>query len=274
VSGAARAGNIRTIGLIGLGKMGAAMARHLVGKGFAVRGHDVDPEAAQRCAADGVALAASPAEAAQGCELVIVVTAFEHQVEEAIFGPSGVAAGATRGTIVGVAATISPQGMCGIAGRLESRGLVALDIPLCRGEPAAEAGQLLIVGGGDKAAFDRCRGAFSAFADAIFHLGPAGAGQTGKMVNNLILWACISANYEGLKLGEALGVDRGAMREMLLASSAENWPLRSGAGERPMPWAEKDMMIVLAEADSARLSLPLSGALKEVIKGIKVERGE
>ena len=132
----------------------------------------------------------------------------------------------------------------------------------------------MIVGGGDKAAFERCRPVFSAFADSVFHLGPAGTGQTGKMVNNLILWACISANYEGLKLGETLGVDRAAMREMLLASSAENWALRSGAGERPMPWAEKDMMIVLAEADTARLSLPLCGSIKEVIKGIKIERGE
>ena len=108
----------------------------------------------------------------------------------------------------------------------------------------------------------------------MFHLGEAGAGQTGKMVNNLILWACISANYEGLKLGEKLGVDRAAMREMLLSSSGENWPLRTGAGDRPMPWAEKDMMIVLDEADAARVSLPLCGTIKEVIKGIKVERGE
>ena len=64
------------------------------------------------------------------------------------------------------------------------------------------------------------------------------------------------------------------MRAMLLESSGENWALRSGAGDRPMPWAEKDMMIVLDEADTARLSLPLCGVIKEVIKGIKVERGE
>jgi 3-hydroxyisobutyrate dehydrogenase-like beta-hydroxyacid dehydrogenase len=94
------------------------------------------------------------------------------------------------------------------------------------------------------------------------------------MVNNLILWACISANDEGLRLGERLGVDRRAMREMLLQSSGANWALESGAGDRPMPWAEKDMMIVLAEADAARMSLPLCGVIKEVIKGIKVARGE
>ena len=73
-----------------------------------------------------------------------------------------------------------------------------LDIPLARGEAAAVAGKLLIYGAGDEAAFEACRPAFGAFASDIFHLGAAGAGQVGKMVNNLILWACIVANDEGL----------------------------------------------------------------------------
>ena len=88
-----------------------------------------------------------------------------------------------------------------IAARLPPSPKVALlDIPLCRGEGPAQEGKLLIMGGGDRAAFDACRPAFSAFATSIHHLGPAGAGQVGKMVNNLILWACISANDEGFKL--------------------------------------------------------------------------
>ena len=266
--------DIKTVGVIGLGKMGHPIARHLARNGFAVLGHDIDPATAQRLAQYGVTAAPSPAALAAVSDLVIVVTAFETEVEDVLFAANGVAAGAKAGTIVGIAATISPRGMRRFGERLSERGLVALDIPLCRGEPAAEAGQLLIVGGGDVAAFERCRPALATFADAIFHLGPAGAGQTGKMVNNLILWACISANYEGLKLGESLGVERAAMRAMLLESSGENWALRSGAGDRPMPWAEKDMMIVLDEADAARLALPLCGVIKEVIKGIKVERGE
>ena len=266
--------DIKTVGVIGLGKMGNPMARHLARNGFAVLGHDIDPAACQRLAQHGVTAAPSPAALASASDLVIVVTAFENEAEAVLFGADGVVSSAKPGTIVGIAATISPQGMRRFGASLAERQLIALDIPLCRGEPAAEAGQLLIVGGGDKAAFDRCRPAFASFANSIFHLGPVGAGQVGKMVNNLILWACISANYEGLKLGGHLGVDRAAMRAMLLDSSGENWALRSGAGERPMPWAEKDMMIVLEEADAARLSLPLCGTIKEVIKGIKIERGE
>src|SRR4029077_16083846 len=136
------------------------------------------------------------------------------------------------------------------------------------GEGAANAGKLLIMGGGDKVAFDACRGAFAAFADTVHHLGPVGAGQVGKLVNNLILWACISANEEGLTLGKALGVDADMLRAALVDSSANNWALASRIEEQPMPWAEKDMSIVLKEADAARLSLPLCGVVKEVVKTV------
>jgi 3-hydroxyisobutyrate dehydrogenase-like beta-hydroxyacid dehydrogenase len=160
-----------------------------------------------------------------------------------------------------------------ISARLPASPKVALlDIPLCRGEGPAQEGKLLIMGGGDRAAFDACRPAFSAFANSIHHLGPAGAGQVGKMVNNLILWACISANEEGFKLAEKLGVERETLRAALLDSSAGNWSLATRPEERPMPWAEKDMTIVLKEADAARLSLPLCGTVKEVIKTVKYER--
>lgn len=265
---------IKTVGMVGLGKMGNPMARLLASKGFVTVGYDPSQAACKASAAHGVTIAQSPLELAGRCDLAIVVAAFEHQVEDALFGKNGIVEGANKGLIVGIASTISPKGMRDMGQRLAEKGIIPLDIPLCRGEPFAEAGTLLIIGGGDKAAFERCKPAFQAFATSIYHLGDVGAGQVGKMVNNLILWACISANYEGFKIGEKLGVDREAMRAMLLDSSAQNWAMGSGAGDRPMPWAEKDMMIVLEEADAARISLPLCGSIKEVIKGIKVERGE
>ncbi len=87
------------------------------------------------------------------------------------------------------------------------------------------------------------------------------------MVNNLILWSCVSANHEGFKLGDQYGVDGVIMREMLLDSSASNWALETQAQRYGMPSAERDMMIALAEADRLRVSLPLTGTAKEVIKG-------
>jgi 3-hydroxyisobutyrate dehydrogenase-like beta-hydroxyacid dehydrogenase len=264
--------DIRNIGIIGLGKMGLPMARLLRERGFTVAGYDVALPALKAAAAMGVQAVNSPKAVAAASDLVIVVVGFDSEVGTAIFGDNGVLAGATDGSVIAIASTIAPATMRKLERRAASRPAVKLlDIPLCRGEQAAERGKLLIMGGGDKDAFDACRPAFAAFADSVFHLGPLGSGQVGKMVNNLILWACISANDEGLKLGNKLGVERDALREALVASSASNWALASRIEEQPMPWAEKDMTIVLKEADRLRMSVPLCGVVKEVVKTVKFE---
>ncbi|HSR54684.1 MAG TPA: NAD(P)-dependent oxidoreductase [Alphaproteobacteria bacterium] len=265
---------IKDVGVVGLGKMGRPIARHLAAKGFGVTGFDVDPAAREAVAGDGVNPAQNLKDLARGADLSIIVVGFEAEVEAVLGGAEGLIANAKDGAIIAIASTVAPGFMAGLPDLAEGRDLALLDIPLCRGEKPAQEGKLLIMGGGDKAAFDLCRPAFSCFADAIFHLGPLGAGQVGKLVNNMILWTCISGNMEGLKLGEALGVSKGPLREALLASSAGNWALEVEAYNNPMPWAEKDMSIVLSEADGAGLSLPLSGVVKEVIKGIKLERGQ
>lgn len=264
---------IETVGVIGLGAIGLPMAGHLHRHGLATYGFDV-AEAPLRAAREaGIATAESPKALASQCDLVIALPAFEAQVEAVLFGADGVAAGARPGTVVAVGATVSPHAMARFGRRLVEHGLLPLDIPICRGVEAAKEGKLLITGGGDPDTFERCRPVFAAFADAIHHLGGVGAGQVGKMVNNLILWACISANEEGFALGARLGVDREALRAMLLQSSAGNWAMATRAEERGATWAEKDMMIVLDEADRARLSMPMSAVVKEVIKAVKIARG-
>jgi 3-hydroxyisobutyrate dehydrogenase-like beta-hydroxyacid dehydrogenase len=127
--------------------------------------------------------------------------------------------------------------------------------------------------GGDARAFEACRPALASFASTIFHLGDLGAGQVGKMVNNMILWSCISANFEGFKLAQAMGVDLERLRTALIESSASNWAMQTRIDTFPMPWAEKDMRIVLSEADHLRLSVPLCGVVTEVVKTVKRERG-
>ena len=268
------AAKIESVGVIGLGKMGGQLARHLAEAGFETRGYDVRAEAMEAAGADGAAPAGSPAELAAVSDLVIVGVGFDSEVEAALFGDGGVMESPKPGSVVAVASTVAPATMLKIAERIGDGGVAVLDIPMARGEQAAIDGNLLIFGGGDREVFDRCRPAFSTFSDSIHHLGPVGAGQVGKLVNNLILWACISANEEGFALAEKLGVEAGPLRDALLRSSAANWALDTQAVERPMPWAEKDMTIVLKEADAARLSLPLCGTIKEVIKGVKIARGQ
>lgn len=264
---------IKTVGILGLGKMGCPMARHIISKGFEVMGYDPSADACRTSAVHGARIAGSAREVAQASELVIIVVGFDSEVEGVLFGKDGVLAGAKPGLVVAVGSTVAPRYATRLAQRLAARGLVLLDIALTRGEAAAVAGKLLILGAGDEAVFEACRPVFSSFASDIFHLGAAGAGQVGKMVNNLILWACTAANDEGLRIGEALGVDAEKMRKALRHSSAQNWAMDERAELSGMPWAEKDMSIVLAEADHARLCLPLCGTIKEVIKGLKIRMG-
>jgi 3-hydroxyisobutyrate dehydrogenase-like beta-hydroxyacid dehydrogenase len=264
---------VKRVGVVGLGKMGNPMARHLRAKGFETRGYDVSAEARAAAEARGIATVASLRDLAAASDFVIVVVGFDSEAEAVLLGDDGIAAGAHQDLAVGIASTIAPSTMRRLGSRLAGSGLALLDMPLTRGEWAAEAAQLLVMVGGDEDLFARCRPAIACFADAIYHLGALGAGQVGKMVNNLILWACISANHEGLMLGDKLGVDQERLRAALLDSSAGNWALKTRPEESPMPWAEKDMRIVLAEADHLRVSVPLCGVVKEVVKTVKFARG-
>ncbi|HLI19855.1 MAG TPA: NAD(P)-dependent oxidoreductase [Stellaceae bacterium] len=263
----------RRIGILGLGAMGRPMARHLIAKGFVVAGCDPNAAACDRAAALGVAIAPSPRALTERSDAVLVVVGFDVQVERAMFGAAGIREAARPGLIIAMGSTIAPSYARDLARRLEGSGIVLIDMALTRGEPFAEAGTMLVLGGGDEAAFAACEPVMRCFASDIFHLGLFGAGQIGKMVNNLILWACMSANDEGLRLGAALGVDAGKLREALTHSSAENFSLTARADERPTPWAEKDMRIVLAEAAATGLDLPLSRLVKERIADFKRRKG-
>ena len=266
---------MKRVGIIGIGRMGRPMARHLLARGFEVFAYDVDRSRVAAAEQLGAAGCADPREVAAQSELVIVVVGFDSELIEVLVAENGILAGARQGAVIAVASTVYPETMKRVEqlGSEIGKGLAVVDIPICRGESAAEEGTLLLLGGGDAAAFEACRPAFESFASDVDYLGGLGSGQVGKMINNLLLWACVSANHEALKLGEALGVDSEVLRKSLVKSSGNNWALETWLQPRPMPWAEKDMTIVMHEADLCRLSLPLSGVVKEVIKGIKIEKG-
>jgi 3-hydroxyisobutyrate dehydrogenase-like beta-hydroxyacid dehydrogenase len=171
-----------------------------------------------------------------------------------------------------IASTVAPSFMDKLARRAAEHGLAVMDTPVARGEAAAEAGRLLVFAGGPEDVLERCRPILDCFAERICHLGKLGAGQVAKAVNNMLLWTCVCANVEGLDLAEALGVDREALRAALNHSSGANWALETRADERPALWAEKDMTIVIEEADRARVALPVCGAVKDAIKAFKIAR--
>ncbi len=266
---------IKQVGVIGLGKMGLPMAGHMLRKGYAVSAYDISEARMTEAAALGVKICKSPGEVAANSHLMIIVVGFDSEVMQTLRAADGIYAGARSGSIIAVSSTCYAETMHTIAEEAGALGknLKIIDIPTCRSERAAVDGTLLVLGGGDAAVFKECEPVFASFATDIELLGGLGAGQVGKMINNLLLWSCISANYEGLKLGAAMGLDEEVLRQALLKSSGRNWALETWNMPRAMPWAEKDMTIVAHEADRFKLSMPMSGVVKEVIKGIKKEWG-
>ena len=246
---------------------------------FDVAGYYVRADLAAVASEAGFTPVATPGALATSCDLIIVMVAFDSQVEAVSFGPDGIlsetAAEPDNQLVIAIASTVPASFVRSLPARAAALGKPVrfIDIPVTGAEKAADEGTLLVLGGGDKAIFDRCRPALDGVTREVLHLGGLGAGQVAKMVNNQILWACVSANYEGMELAKTMGVDPEILRQALLKSSAQNWALQTRADERPLPWAEKDMMVVLQEADKARISLPLAGTVKEVIKGFKIERG-
>src|SRR3954470_23928030 len=134
---------IRTVGLLGLGKMGAPMAKHIAAKGYAVVGYDPAAAASAQAAAHGASIARSPREVAEASDVVIIVVGFDSEVEQALFSRDGIVAGARRGLIVALGSTVAPRYAKRLAGRLGEKGIVLLDVPLARGEAAAVKGELL-----------------------------------------------------------------------------------------------------------------------------------
>ena len=259
---------IRRVGVVGLGRMGLAIGQRLAGAGIATGGYDRAEAARQRAADAGLAVAADPAALTAESDLVIVAVGFESEVASVL---DSLAKTAPAELIVAVVATVRPGFMRSLAGRGGKATL--LDAPLARGEAAAKRGDLLMFVGGASAALDRARPAFATFASEIHHLGPLGAGQAAKACNNFLLWTNVVATTEAYDLAEAQGVDRDALRAALANASGANWAMATRAEERPALWAEKDMEAVLAEADTARLPLPLAAGVKEAMKAFKRARG-
>ena len=257
------------VAVIGLGKMGLPMARNLARAGFDVVGYDVVAEARDRARAEGLRAAESVADATRGARLVLLVVGFDAEVLETTTGPGGVLTAAMPGAVVAVCSTVEPETVRKVEHAARPHGVHVLDTPVARGEPAAEDGSLLVLCGGDAALLDAVSAPLHAIGSDIYRLGPVGAGQVGKMLNNYLLWSCVVANHEVMRLGSRLGLSLEPLREALLMSSGANWALDTWTRSRPMPWAEEDMRVLREYAEGVGLELPLAEAVEREITDIK-----
>jgi 3-hydroxyisobutyrate dehydrogenase-like beta-hydroxyacid dehydrogenase len=262
--------SVKHTGVIGLGAMGYQMARHMVNKGFAVAGYDVLPEAMQRANAAGVAMVAGPAEVGARAEVVIVMVATDEQVEHVIVH-SGLLDKLAEASVICVSSSTSPETARELEAICNKKGVGLLDTPVVLGQPAADAGTLTVFCGGDKRAFDRAKPVLSAFGANVMHVGASGMGQLTKTANNMLLWACMSANYEVLSLAKRLGADVPKLVAALRHSSGNNWSLEKW-GESTGKWAEKDMDVALELAQNAKMAVPLSALVDQLMKGMNQEK--
>lgn len=253
------------VGIVGVGRMGQAIVRHLKRNGYEVSGCDIDPKCCEAARAAGATIVADPAAVGRAAKVVIVAVGYDHEAASVMLDANGLLASMGPGSVIAMSATCTPEHVKMLAARAAEKGVDVLDAPICRGAQAAIDGTMLSLMGGRQAVFERCEPVFRTFCSDIRLLGDIGAGQFGKALNNFLLWVNGVALIEAGRLSEANGMDLVKLREALLLSSGASDALKNWDNVSFL-WALKDMQIVSRMADSAGLSMPIAGAIKELVK--------
>jgi L-threonate 2-dehydrogenase len=263
------------IGFIGLGAMGFGMAASLCRAGFAVTGYDLREEALERLLKRGGARATTPAEAAQGAQLLFVMVVNDAQVEAALFGDDGAAAALAPSATVVLSSTVPAGFVRDLAARLAERGLRLLDAPMSGGAVAAEKGELTIMASGPPEAFAAADPALEACARTVYRLGEApGIGSSVKAVNQLLAGVHVVAAAEGMAFGTALGADPRVLYEVIRNAAGGSWMFNNRVPHMldddytPRSACDiwvKDLGMVLGIASNLRMPLPLAAAAYQVV---------
>jgi len=253
------------VGIVGVGRMGLAMLKHLVRHGHHVTACDLDPKQLDKAREAGAATVTTPAEVARAASFVIIGVGYDDEVNEVVLGANGLLADLAPGSIIAVSSTAKPDTVRALDQRTRTQGVDVLDAPICRGRFAADDGTLLAMVGGKPDVVERGRAVYRCFCSDYVHLGDVGHGQVGKAMNNLLLWINAVGLIEAGRLAESTGIDLGKLREALLMSSGASDALKEW-DMITFTWALKDMQIVADMTDRAGLSLPITGAIKELVK--------
>ena len=260
---------MQRLGFIGLGAMGAPMAKCLASAGFDLSVFDVRPENTEPLVEQGASAAKSPREAAQGAEALFLMVVNAEQAEEALFGEEGAAEALETGASVVIMSTVGPEPVRALDARLSERGSRLLDAPVSGGVARAGRGDLLIMTGGPEDLFEELRPALEAMGSTVAHCGEsAGDGQSVKLVNQLLCGVHIAVAGEALAYAEALGLDPRAVFETIRHGAANSFMLED-RGERmlereftpvksAMDIFVKDMGLVREAAKQHDFPTPLS----------------
>jgi 3-hydroxyisobutyrate dehydrogenase len=272
------------VGFIGLGSQGGPMAQAIIDRGFTTTLWARRPDTVLPFEGSAT-VASSPAALAAEVDLVGICVFTDADVEQVTLGKDGLIEGLRPGTIVAIHSTVYPSTCTRIASALADTGADVIDAPVSGGGPAAAAHQLLVMVGGEPSTFERAQPVLAAFGDPIVHLGPLGAGQKTKLVNNLLLTGTLSLAHQAVELGATLGVDPDGLVTSLQHGSSRSFALdlygnmRHGFGDPTSPVAgvvallAKDVQLaqnLMAEngAEGALLTAAALDVLRHMSGGI------
>ena len=265
------------VGFVGLGTMGAAMAANLARAGFPLVVWNRTPGRAAALTELGVTEVATPAALAADVDIVVMCIPDTPDVEAVLFGPDGIAAGAPAGTLVIDCSTISPSATRAFAERLRQQDVALVDAPVSGGSEGAQKATLTIMVGGDEADVERARPILSEMGRTVTHMGPVGAGQATKAVNQVIISGAYLGVAEGLVLAMKAGLDVEQVVTALSGGAAQSWVLANRSGrmiedEYPLGFKValhlKDLRIALELAREAGVSLPVAALTAQIENGL------
>ena len=254
------------IGFVGLGIMGRGMAANLLKAGFPLTVWNRTASRADELVADGAERGASPADVAARSDVVITCVSDTPDVEEVVLGAEGVLHGLRPGGLLIDCSTISPHATRAMAARLGEQGMEMLDAPMSGGSEGAARGTLTFMVGGPAAQFERALPIFQAMGKTITHVGDHGAGQTVKLVNQVLVVGNALGMCEALLLAQAGGVDLQKSYDAVSQGAAGSWMFTHRAPQimrrdwRPgftIDLQQKDLRLVLEAAEE--LGVPLLG---------------
>jgi 3-hydroxyisobutyrate dehydrogenase len=265
------------VAFLGLGTMGAAMTANLARAGFPVTAWNRTPDRAPDLGGLGVSMASTPAAAAATADVVVICVSDTPDVEAVLFGPDGVVDGARPGTLIIDCSTIAPSGSWDFAARLRQRDLAMVDAPVSGGSEGAREATLTIFVGGDAEDVDRARPVLAALGRTITHVGPIGAGQAVKAVNQVILAGAYLGVAEGIVLAIKAGLDVEQVVGALSGGAAQSWVLANRSGRMldndyplgfRMALHRKDLGIALDLAAQLGAALPVSALAAQLESGL------
>jgi 3-hydroxyisobutyrate dehydrogenase len=268
------------IGFVGLGIMGRGMAANLLKAGFALTVWNRTTSHMTELVAGGAHAGASPADVAERSDITLVCVSDTPDVEQVILGEKGIIHGAQPGALVIDHSTISPQATQAIAAQLAARGVDMLDAPVSGGSEGAAKGTLSIMVGGGADQFARALPIFQAMGKTITHVGGSGAGQTVKLVNQVLVVGNCLAMCEALLFAQASGVDLQKTFDAISQGAAGSWMFTNRAPQimhrdwRPgftIDLQNKDLRLVLDAADEFGVPLPATSLIFQLYRTLQAQ---